>query len=292
MLASIENEFLKLSVKGSGAEIVSLKGVQDNLEYIWQGDPQFWPRRAPILFPIVGKLKENKYLAEGKEFKLPQHGFARNQMFELASGTKDSLVFTLTSNQETLEEYPYRFDLSIGYFLKGKKVEVEYEVKNIDTKNILFSIGAHPGFNTSLYKDESFSDYYLEFQKNEVVSRQLLDEGLFNGKTEPVLNDSKKINLDYRLFEKDALVFKGLKSSYVDLKSNKSAYHIRFDFSGFPYLGIWTPAGKAPFVCIEPWFGLADKKDFSGNFNEKEGILTLKPGEKFTCKFSFEVVSC
>lgn len=291
MLASLENEFLKLSIKGSGAEIVSLKGAKDGVEYIWQGDPQFWPRRAPVLFPIVGKLNDNKYQLKGKEYKLPQHGFARNLMFELAAGTKDSLIFTLTNNPETLAEYPYRFELTIGYFLRGKNVEVEYEVKNTDSKYILFSIGAHPGFNVCLNEGEAFDDYYFEFEQAENAPRQLLSDGLFNGQTESVFDNSKKLNLDYELFKKDALVFKGLKSNYVDLKSKKSSYHLRFNYDGFPYLGIWTPKGKPSFVCIEPWHGLADKMDFSGNFNEKEGIISLKPNDKFFCKYSFEVVS-
>lgn len=291
MVATIENDFLKLSVKGSGAEMVSLKGLKDDVEYVWQGNPEFWPRRAPVLFPIVGKLKDHKLRLNGEEYVLPQHGFARNLMFDLHGGTSEKLVFRLASNNETRKQLPYHFELFITYVLTGKKVTVIYEVKNTDNKQIFFSIGAHPGFNIPAYPGDTFEDYYIEFDKPENTDRLLLEDGLFNGKSEPILSNTNTLPLKHELFDKDAIVLKGLKSDSLSLKSKKSGYHLNFNFTGFPYMGIWSPKGQAPFICIEPWYGLADSKEFDGDFSKKEGVVSLSTNEKFECSYSFEIQS-
>jgi galactose mutarotase-like enzyme len=292
MLATIENEFLKLSVKGSGAEMVSIRGITDQKEYLWQGDPKFWPRRAPVLFPIVGKLKDHKYRIGGNEYTLPQHGFARNLMFELAGGNQKSLSFLLRSNAESLAVFPFSFELIITYTLEGRRIDISYTVRNLDKSKMYFSIGGHPGFNVAVNPSESFTDYYLEFEKQETADRYLLTDGLFDGRKDPVLKNTKQLDLNYDLFKKDAIVLKNLESRALSLKSRKSDYHLKFTYDGFPYFGIWSPPGNAPFICLEPWYGLADKIDFEGEFKNKEGVLSLDPGSEFESKYSVELISC
>lgn len=289
MLVTISNDLLQLSVKSSGAEMVSLKAVNSGDEYIWQGLPEFWPRRAPVLFPIVGKLNDNKYRLNGKEYVLPQHGFARNRMFDLVSATEDKLVFRLKESNETLVSYPFNFELLISYQLIDKKVEVTYEIKNSGTEEMPFTIGGHPGFALP-ENDNNLDNFVLEFTEEEELKRHLLKEGLFSGDIES-MGTMKTLDLSYDLFEKDAVVLKNLASQEVSLKSVSGDYHLKFNFENWPFLGLWTPKKNAPFVCIEPWMGLADSYGFQGNYTEKEGIIMLKSGETFSNNYSFEVLT-
>ncbi|MFL5729385.1 MAG: aldose 1-epimerase family protein [Cytophagaceae bacterium] len=287
MISSIENEYLKVSVKASGAELISIRNKKNNLEYLWQGDPQYWGRRAPVLFPIVGKLKNNSFRAEDQTYQLPQHGFARDYHFEKISSDAQSVVYSLKSSEETLKSYPYEFELRIAYTLINNRLEVKYEVINTGGKQMWFSIGGHPAFNCPLEPQEKFNNYYLEFEHTENADTHLISEGLLNGQTEGSLKNVKKLMLNEQVFAKDALIYKGLKSSYVSLKSDSSSASVTFDFKGFPYLGIWSKPG--PFVCIEPWYGHADTTNFEGEIRDKEGILSLKKGQEFSCMYGIEI---
>jgi len=287
MIGSIENDFLKISVKNSGAELISIKNKKNNYEYIWQGNPKFWARRAPILFPIVGKLKDNSYQAEGKSFQMLQHGFARDMHFELAEKKSSSLTYSLKYSPETLKNYPYKFELLIKYDLSKNKLKISYEVKNLDSKKIYFSIGGHPAFNCPIVSNEKFNDYFLEFDVKEHAERYVLKDGLLTDNKEPILKDEKILPLTQELFAKDALVFKNLKSDHVTLKSRRSKVKIHFNFKGFPYIGIWSKPG--PFVCIEPWYGHADNENATGELKDKEGILSIEKGKVFDCHYSIEI---
>lgn len=288
MFEFIENEFLSVEVNALGAELKSLFNKKNGKEYLWQAHPAFWPRRAPVLFPIVGKVRNNQYHAEDKCWELGQHGFARDTIFQLTDKTKNSLTYSLKKSADTLKVYPYRFELLIQYSIHGNKLSIQYEVNNLDDKNIYFSIGGHPGFNCPLHEGEKFTDYFIEFEKEETADRHLLTDGLFNGKTEKVLNKQKTLTLKEDLFKADAIVLKNLNSSFLKLKSKSSDYELTFNFRGFPYLGIWKKL-EAPFICIEPWFGLADKVGFEGAIEEKEGIVSLSEGDKFVCEYSVQV---
>lgn len=288
MTEKIENRHLSVEVNALGAELKSIFNKKNNKEYLWQAHPAFWTRRAPVLFPIVGKVRNNNYQAEGKSFMLGQHGFARDVAFDLLAKDETSLIYETRNSGGTLKVYPYRFSLRIQYQLIENTVAVSYEVLNEDDKTIYFSIGGHPGFNCPLHDNEKLTDYYLEFEKIETAERHLLTDGLFNGETALVLKEEKIINLSETPFEADAVVFKNLRSSFVKLKSRKSDYELTFDFKGFPYLGIWKKP-EAPFICIEPWFGLADKVNSSGRLEEKEGILSLIQNEKFSCLYSIGI---
>lgn len=285
----LENAQAKATFKLKGAELSSFIHKENGLEYIWQADPKVWGRHAPVLFPIVGKLKNDIYFYNNDMFHLSQHGFARDLEFELESSTKDELRFGLSHAEKTYEQYPFRFKLLICYKLKATTLTVSYEVYNEDDQLFLFSIGAHPAFRCPLIEGEKFEDYYLEFDETETLERHLLTHGLFDGTTALVMNDTNTLSLSYDLFEKDAIVFKKFKSSAISLKSNKAPYGVKLSFPGFPYLGIWTKEKGAPFVCIEPWYGLADPTGASGNLIEKEGIMGLEPAGEFDCHYQIEI---
>lgn len=286
----IENEELLAEFELHGAQLRRLKSKVKAKDFLWHGDAKYWKRSAPILFPIVGRLKNDQYQFEGKKYSLSQHGFARDKDFELRENKKDSILFRLIHSQATLEVYPFKFELYIEYRLKKNKLEIEYRLKNIDQKAIYFSIGAHPAFYWPLDKNLSKEDYILEFEKVENLKRYLLnDEGLLTGQSEEFLKESKKIELKEELFKADALVFKNPKSESITLKSPLSNDELKLNFESFPYLGIWSKAEGAPFICIEPWYGIADSVDSTGDLKNKEGIIRLKSGKQFSCQHSIEI---
>lgn len=283
MISKLENKKIKIEVDTQGAQLQKLILKKDDKNYLWHGNSEFWGRKAPVLFPIVGRLKENQYIYQNQEYKMTQHGFARDNEFELIDQGKNYLTYILKENEKTLKKYPFKFRLKIKYTIDRKSLSVTYKVINQDSKEMYFSIGAHPAFYWPLEDGEKKEDYYLEFEKKENADKYLLDSGLLNNKKEKVLSNSKFLELQPDIFKNDALVFKDLKSEKVTLKSKKSEREVQIKFKNFPYLGIWSQSAEAPFICIEPWQGIADSIDSSGKIEEKEGINKLKPEEEFEC---------
>ncbi len=274
MIITLSNTKISASINSIGAELIRLE--KDNKNYIWTIDEAFWNKTSPILFPIVGRLKNDSYSINDKTYELPRHGFARNFEFEVAHQTGSSAVFILTENAETLKNYPFQFELRLKYELIENSLKISYSVLNKSQEIMPFSIGAHPAFVI----EGSFSDYSLLFiEAEEFVSYELENEQ-FSNSFRKINSKNGQINLDYSLFEKDALVFKHLKSNKLTLlKKNEPVLSVQFE--GFPYLGIWTKP-NAPFLCIEPWCGLADNVNHNGNIFEKEGINLLHPQEIFS----------
>jgi len=285
----LENETCRVGVKESGAELGSFKLKADNLEYIWQADPQVWPRHAPVLFPIVGKVPDGKYSYQGKSYEMPQHGFARDLDFTLVSQSINELSFELTDSDTTLAIYPFRFRLIINYRLQENTVAITYNVQNPADTTMYFSIGAHPGFNCPLLPGESFSDYYLQFEQPETQVHYLLEGGLLTGKAEPLLKNETELPLTYDLFLKDALVIKKLSSEKISLKNIQHSLGLTFEFKDYPYFGIWTKGSGAGFICLEPWHGIASSVGDSGDLVQKPGIKELKAGELFSCSFNISI---
>jgi galactose mutarotase-like enzyme len=290
-MSTLSNNLLKIQISTHGAELNSILGLNDNLEYLWNADENYWKRHAPILFPIVGKLNNNTYRVNQKNYTLSQHGFARDSEFKIYSKENNSITYILSSSINSLKVYPYEFDLYVSYTLIKNKIEIKYSVKNKDSKKIYFSLGAHPGFNCPLLTDESINDYYFEFEKIETAYQQILDSklGLFTGNSIPFFKNNNILDISNDLFKNDALVFKNLDSKYIALKSRKSTKSIVLDFDGFPCVGLWSKPEGAPFVCIEPWFGHADYVDFEDDFSKKAGILELPIGETFDCNYSITI---
>ena len=245
----------------------------------------YWKRQAPILFPIVGQLKNSQTQIEGEIYEMSQHGFARDMDFEEISKTENEHHYMLKDNEETLKKYPYKFELHVIYEIIGDTLTVTYKVKNIDDKTIYFGLGGHPAFNC----DYSNGEYEILFSENENKIEFLkLKNGLIDTeKAQNILQDNK-IYLKEDTFDNDAVIMKNLKSNKVVLQNHKTNKKIlEFDFTGFPYLALWSKKG-APFVCIEPWQNTADRIDSTQIYKDKEGIIELPKDKEFECKYSIK----
>ncbi|WP_281638031.1 aldose 1-epimerase family protein [Flavobacterium marginilacus] len=283
MTTAISNAILTAEIKHTGAELCSLK---DNLnkEYIWNGNPEFWGKHSPVLFPIVGTLKNNTYQYSNTDYHLSRHGFAREMEFELIDKHENSVTFSLAATPETKEKYPFDFDLHLVYTLENKTLKIEYKVFNNEKSKMPFSIGAHPAFDLP----NDFKNYSLAFEKEDSLNYYLLEDGLISNTTNEVALDKNELHLNYDLFANDALVFKNIISKSVTILENSKPF-LKVSFSDFPDLGIWTPP-NAPFICIEPWFGYSDTVDKSGALLDKEGIQVLDADETFHAAFSIEIL--
>jgi galactose mutarotase-like enzyme len=276
---------IELGVLGKGAELVSLK--KDGTEFMWERNPEFWGKSSPILFPFVGSLKDGKYKYNGKEYTLEtRHGFARDKDFELVEKGEDFLKFLLKSDADTLEKYPFNFELYLTYKIENEKVDMIYEVVNLDKDEMYFSIGAHPAFATPISDEIKLEDYYLELNEKETAGVYPNEGVLLKDEKVEFLVNENIINLSENAFDDDAIIFKGLKSTEVSIKCKKSSRVLKMEFDKFPYVAFWS-VPKAPFVCIEPWYGQSDAVSASGELTEKVGIEKIK--DRFTAKLSISM---
>ena len=279
---TIENDQIKATINAKGAELTSLVHKEHQLDYMWQGDPAVWGKHSPVLFPIVGTLKNNTYFYNGAAYQLPRHGFARDKQFAVEEHNGDSITFLLRSDAETLTIYPFAFEFRIRYTLFENSLAVAYEVVNPAKELMYFSVGAHPAFKIPLVAGTGYTDYYLQFNQVETAPRwPISPDGLIEQTPLPLLQNTNRLNLSKDLFQKDALVLKSMASTIVTLGCHKTEHGFRFDYPGFPFMGIWA-AKNADFVCIEPWCGIADSVDSTQQLPEKEGVNKLVGGEKFT----------
>ncbi|MBD1380118.1 aldose 1-epimerase family protein [Metabacillus arenae] len=289
MIHELENETIILRMKEGGAELTSVMLKSDGTEYIWQGDPAYWGRHAPVLFPIVGRLVNDTYLVDLKSFHLTQHGFARDMMFKVTNKSEKSIRFVLNSTKGTLEHYPFPFELSITYILEDNSVVVIYSVHNIGDKEMFFSVGAHPAFNCPMNSGETFEDYYLEFGEIENLETYILEDGYRQNSKRKIAPPSKTLPLAKSLFKDDAIILEEMKENKISIRSNRHERFVQVEFPDFPFIGIWTPYNKAPFLCIEPWQGLADEIGHPVELSKKKGILPLESGGTYTGKFKITV---
>ena len=221
MILHLENESLNITVDSKGAELQSLFWKEENLELLWEGDPAFWPRHAPVLFPIVGKLQGDRSRVEGHEVRLAQHGFARDSEFAVLEKGPACLRFLLHESPETMERFPFPFELELDYCLEGNSLRVGHTVRNTGTGLLPFCLGAHPGFCCPSRPGERFEDYVLKFEVPETLGRHLLHNGLLSPEPEPLLENLDTLPLSYGLFERDAIVLKGVRSSWVELRPRR-----------------------------------------------------------------------
>ena len=293
----IKNEHIKVKIKSFGAELNSLQKIDEDLEYIWQGDSKYWNRHSPILFPIVGRLKNDSYTYQNQKYNMTQHGFARDKEFEVIKNEADFMEFRLKSDEKTLEIYPFSFELYLSYKLEKNSLIVSYKVINKSDDKMLFSIGAHPAFNWTFTNESKKEDYFLEFENIKKTKRYFLNELGLVYKNEDLEIKNNKILLNEELFKNDALVFNDANIKTVSLKNKnenknenkKDNRIIKVDFESFPYLGIWSKPSGAPFICIEPWFGLADEENSNQNLEDKKGMIRLEKDEVFSCFYSVEI---
>nr|MBI1230353.1 aldose 1-epimerase family protein [Cytophagales bacterium] len=265
-----------------GAELTSFK--LNDQEYIWQANPAVWGRHAPILFPIVGKLRNNSFVYQGKAYLMGQHGFARDMEFSVVAQTASSVRLLLQSDENSRKIYPFDFELTVGYTLSEKGVEVSYDVKNVQAKNpMLFSIGAHPGFILPLGETERMEDYEINFFDSTLQSLALypLVGGHVSKEKEllPVLNGVLPLRRD--LFEQDALIMDVDSHTSISIRSKHSGKGVGMRYADFRWLGIWTKSPDSGFICIEPWNGIADTVDHDQQLENKWGIISLDAGEEY-----------
>jgi len=283
-MVTLSSNDLTVKIKEHGAELCSVKNPTGT-EYMWQANPAVWPRHAPVLFPVVGKLKDNGYLFEDRHFHLGQHGFARDCVFTLTHSSSHSCSFELVASTESKTNYPFDFLLGTAYTLNANQLTVAHRVENTGSQAMYFSVGAHPGFNCPLEAGEDFEDYYLEFE-NSNYQLTLLDNGLRLPEKKQLLLDGKKLALRPTLFDNDALVFEGGQVARLRLCSKKLGKRLQLDCEGWPYFGIWSKKGSREFICLEPWYGIADSILSTGNLSQKDGILCLAPGSRFACSYT------
>jgi galactose mutarotase-like enzyme len=281
---SINNEHLNILVNKNGAELSSVLQLNNQFEFMWNANPAVWNRHAPVLFPIVGKLNNNKILINDNLYEMGQHGFARDCEFELVNKTNFSLTFLLDSNSKTIEKYPFNFKLFIIYsFTQNKnQLQITYKIENNSSAEMPFSIGAHPGFKLPV---ADLNQYEINFNSLNKIERHLLKDGLFNNETETINLVNHHLNLSKELFDKDAIVIKDCATKKIALKHKFSNYEVSCELNDFTDFGIWAKKGNEDFVCLEPWLGYADNIDFEGNIDDKKGIIKLAANSSFEASY-------
>lgn len=278
----LSNNHLTIGILPLGAELRSVINNITNKEYIWQADPSVWNRSSPVLFPFVGRLKNDQYSYQGKTYHLPQHGFARNYNFEVIHQTENELTFELEADESTLENYPFHFNLQLKYTLDANCLNLEYRVENTGSEIMYFSLGAHPAF----VLEDDIDFYSIAFEKEEQFNRHLLDAGLRNQQSEIVPMQGNILPLKKDFFENDAIVIKGMQSNVLTLINKHQQKVISLEATDYPYYGIWAKS-PFPFVCLEPWDGIADSINATGELTEKEGIRSLASTEVVFRRLAF-----
>jgi galactose mutarotase-like enzyme len=277
---ALENGNTRVVINPLGAELHQLEVA--GIERLWQGDPAYWARRSPVLFPVVGKCKNNQLIIDGMPCAMAQHGFARDLPFEPFNIKTNSIEFRLFDNGDTLLNYPFAFELSIVYTILKSGVHVRYHVFNPGNRALPFALGAHPAFQLP---KSGFDRIYLAFSEEESFERHLLDQGLFTGETKP-LGFGKQLELSKELFDLDAVVLKNIHSKKVKL-SGPESFHMEMQFDGFCDFGLWTKANCDKFICLEPWYGHADST-LSPKDKLRSGLHLLEPGCGFEAFWQVE----
>ncbi len=289
MNAVIENAGYSAAISSLGAELKSLKDATTGKEFMWQADPAWWKGTAPVLFPIVGGLKNGKYRYEGVEYELPQHGFARTSEFRQVEAAGDAVEFQLESNADTRLKYPFEFRLRVRFALERCGLAVRYEVTNTGKGPMLFSIGSHPAFNVPI-ESGSLESHYVLFERSEDAERYFFKDGTYiAGKTAEVFDNSRVISLSRSLFDQGPIIFKGLQSSEFTILCSKGKKSVKLATDGPPpFLAVWSKS-NAPFLCIEPWEGIPDSSEASGELVDKEGIMSLEAGRTYETGYRIEI---
>ena len=280
-LITIRDQNLEARVDTAGAQLMSLKLGEG--EYLWQRDPQWWPRCAPVLFPIVGNIRNDRADSAQGEIRFGRHGLARNYDFDVTEATDSLVRLTLESNDDTRAAFPFDFRLDMTYALADGALEQRFTVTNTGSVELPFVVGGHPAFNVPApgCEQEDFSDYVLKFAEPWSYASPTIDTttGLIDYQTRfSLLEDSDTLELSHRLFDVDTLIFEDVPLRTVEMVG-PSGHGMRVDFDGFDYLGVWSAANDAPFVAIEPWRGTATGTDEDDVFEHKRGMDLLAPGD-------------
>lgn len=282
----LENTLLELEVSAQGAELQNIRNKRTGFEYLWQGNPAYWKRRSPVLFPIVGAVWNGKFRMDGKTYEMGQHGFARDMVFTPVSDCPDDeLWFRLESSPKTLERFPREFRLEIGYKLDDTRISVMWRVENIGDKELPFQIGAHPAFNIPGFNADDAVHGYFAFDTNNLVAELISEKGCVGDETfRPALDTEGMLPIQSDTFSHDALIFGGGQLHRVSLLDKEKQPLLTALFRS-PYMGLWAPGSDAPFVCIEPWYGRADSVGYEGDFSSRHQMNRLAPGAVFNASY-------
>lgn len=286
-LHTLQSGALRVIISDAGAEIIQIEDILTGRNYLWHGDSAYWGRRSPILFPIVGGLKNKTYKYAGREYPMSQHGFARDREFQMTEHNVDTIWFELKADEESLKVYPFRFRLEIGYRLEGREITVMWRVANEDKKTMFFSIGGHPAFMCPIDGEGKQTDYYLLFDNKEPLSYGKLSvNGLLETEGHTLDIGGGCMPITEHMFDEDALVIEGGQAHQVALAGPDKKPYLTVKFDA-PLFGLWSPAKKhAPFVCIEPWYGRCDRESFAGMLADREYGNELRPGKIFETEYT------
>ncbi len=286
----LKNKEIEISVDSLGAELKSLRGAQSGREYLWNGDPAYWKRTSPVLFPLVGSLQGKQYFHEGTAYPMSQHGFARDTEFRLIRQSDSELWFALEDSDESRRVYPFSFCLRIGYALDGAKVRIHWEVENTGDRILYFSIGGHPAFLCPIEAGSRQEDYLIGFDTDGPLTGSVIGrDGLLSDRKKTYALDAGCLPIDEGLFDEDALIMEHDQAHRVSLMTRERKPYLTVSFDA-PLFGIWSPPHKhAPFVCIEPWYGRCDAENFHGTLAEREWGNRLEPGACFRSVYTVAV---
>ena len=287
-MQTLKNEILTIQVSEHGAELQSIR--KDDYEYLWQGNPEYWGRRSPVLFPIVGSVWEKCFRVDGKVYEMGQHGFARDMDFELVSAADTEVWYRLESSEKTLAAYPWPFVLEIGYRLEGNSVKVLWKVTNAGDTEMFFQIGAHPAFNYPGYDPDAVDRGVVAFDRNDNLQRSgFKGKGCVDPQARfPIpLSDDGMLRLKRDTFDDiDTLMLENDQVHKIVFLKNDSSPYLTVTFDA-PVVAIWSPPKRnAPFFCIEPWYGRCDRADFTGEFKDRDWVNALAPGATFAASYT------
>jgi galactose mutarotase-like enzyme len=285
----LQNQFIKAGFSTRGAELQELQFLNNRTNYLWSGNKNVWGKYSPILFPIVGALREGKYIYQDKTYQLPRHGFARDLDFLVTQQSDCKCVFELRANEQSRNIYPFDFVLQISYELHDYVLICCYQVVNPSaSKDLYFSLGAHPAFSVPLFANENYNDYFLHFLDDSQLISYTVSDNLLSDERVTINLPDGNLGLTYELFNHDALILKSIDSEQISIRSKTHSHGLDFSFNGFDFFGIWA-APKGDFVCLEPWSGIADSQHHNQQLTEKEGIICLKPLDNWQAKWQVKL---
>ena len=290
----LKNGIVEIGVNLHGGELKSLRRTDTGTEYLWCGDPAYWNRTSPVLFPFVGGVRNGIYRHEGTEYRMGQHGFARDRDFTLISQTEDTVWFRLEDDEESRRVYPFAFHLEIGYQLLENGVKVMWKVENPSEETMYFAIGAHPAFNCPLKAEDKQTDCAVRLQDRDGKNLAYFINTIF-GQEGTVTKAREAVNLQEgilpvteTLFDHDAKVIEDGQVQRVSLLDGNGEEYLAVEFSA-PLVGIWSPPKKqAPFICIEPWYGRCDGEDFDGALEERKWGNQVNPGKIWNASYTIQ----
>ena len=286
-METLSNSVLTVQIAEHGAELQSIK--KDGKEYLWQGDAKFWGRRSPVLFPIVGRVWNNKYRHAGNTYEIGQHGFARDMNLKLTYKEDKGAVYWLESTPDTLGKFPFPFRLLVGYLLEENKITVKWRVENLGAMDMYFQIGAHPAFYFPKFdaatKDRGF---FVFDRKSDLEYIMPIEKGCVSPERHVLkLNKEGLMPIDIHTFDCDTYIFDNKQLKKITLLDKKKKPHISLEFNS-PLVALWSPTKThpdCPFVCIEPWYGRCDSVGYSGELKDREWIQKLEPKETFDVEY-------